>query len=76
MLGCTHYPFVANVVSQIVGRDVPIFDGNKGIAKECKRRLEALSLLNLQSALGKVEITGNQIDDKKIKIAEKLMENK
>ncbi len=76
VLGCTHYPFVANVVSKIVGRDVPIFDGNKGIAKECKRRLEALSLLNLQSALGKVEITGNQIDDKKIKIAEKLMENK
>lgn len=76
VLGCTHYPFVADTVSRVVGADVPIFDGNIGIAKECRRRLEALGLTNPKSTPGSVEITGNGIDDKKIKTAEKLMENK
>ncbi len=76
VLGCTHYPFVAHAISQTVGKDVPIFDGNKGIAKECRRRLAVLGLERSGGVTGTLEITGSKTDEQKLMTAKKLMENK
>lgn len=46
VLGCTHYPFVRNEISKILGEDVLIFDGSEGTAKETRRRLKEKGLLN------------------------------
>lgn len=45
VLGCTHYPFLRRPIAAILGEDVPLFDGNEGIAAETERRLAARGLL-------------------------------
>ena len=76
VLGCTHYPFVADAISRIVGQDVPLFDGNVGIANECARRLENINLIRSGNNIGKTEITGSGVDREKLLTAQKLMEKK
>ncbi len=44
VLGCTHFPFVKNVIKKVSGAE-HIYDGGKGAAMETKRRLEAAGLL-------------------------------
>lgn len=39
VLGCTHYPFVAPLIRDIVGPDIAIVDPAAAIAKELSRRL-------------------------------------
>ena len=46
VLGCTHYPFVKDEIASILGKDVLIFDGSIGTARETRRRLEAQGILN------------------------------
>ena len=46
VLGCTHYPFVQPVIQRLAGKDVRIFDGGPGTARELKRRLTQEDLLN------------------------------
>ena len=45
VLGCTHYPFAANSLRRVLGRDVSLLDGGDGTARETRRRLEAAGLL-------------------------------
>ncbi len=45
VLGCTHYPFVADMVSAIMGKNVKIFEGGQGTAREMRRRLMVAGLL-------------------------------
>ena len=40
VLGCTHYPFVKNVVQNVLGEDVILVDGGAGTARQTKRLLE------------------------------------
>lgn len=39
VLGCTHYPFLRDVIQKAAGENVSIFDGGPGTARELKRRL-------------------------------------
>ncbi len=45
VLGCTHYPFVQGVISEILGPDIPLLDGSEGTAKETRRQLQSKGLL-------------------------------
>ena len=45
VLGCTHYPFVADTIRHILGAEVLLLDGGEGTARETKRRLEQADLL-------------------------------
>ena len=45
VLGCTHYPFAANVIGKILGEKTALLDGGPGTARQTKRRLEAEGLL-------------------------------
>ncbi|MBQ4600666.1 MAG: glutamate racemase [Oscillospiraceae bacterium] len=52
VLGCTHYPFAEQTISDILGERVALLDGGEGTARETRRRLENAGLL--RSGKGKV----------------------
>ena len=45
VLGCTHYPFAAGAIAQVLGESVTLLDGGEGTARETKRRLEQAELV-------------------------------
>lgn len=46
VLGCTHYPFVKDTVSRILGPSTILFDGSEGTARQTLRCLENAGLLH------------------------------
>lgn len=63
VLGCTHYPFVEELIQKIVGEDVDIIDGSYGTVKELNRKLIEINLVNNQKENGYIKIfnsSGNQ----------------
>ena len=46
VLGCTHYPFVKETISKILGTDTVLLDGGDGTARQTKRLLEQAGLLH------------------------------
>ncbi len=54
VLGCTHYPFARTAIEQVVGRQVKIYDGGLGTAREMKRRLQEAGLLTGNRENGQV----------------------
>ncbi|MCI6710824.1 MAG: glutamate racemase [Firmicutes bacterium] len=55
VLGCTHYPFIAEQIREIVGPHAVFYDGGAGVAREIRRRIESKDLLN-QIKHGKIDI--------------------
>lgn len=45
VLGCTHYPFAAPVISRLLGEKTTLLDGGPGTARQTQRRLKAAGLL-------------------------------
>lgn len=45
VLGCTHYPLAAKVISRVLGEQVALLDGGEGTARETRRRLANAGLL-------------------------------
>jgi glutamate racemase len=45
VLGCTHYPFLSEVIQDVAGADVTIIDPAVAVARELRRRLAAAGLL-------------------------------
>lgn len=45
LLGCTHYPYLARTISDVMGRDVVLVSSADETAFEVRRQLEALGLL-------------------------------
>ncbi len=63
VLGCTHYPFVKEEISQILGEKTKLFDGGAGTARQTRRCLKEAGLLNagegsvtIENSLGTAEI--------------------
>lgn len=54
VLGCTHYPFVREMISEVAGEDIAIYDGALGTAKEMQRRLREANLLTTRVIPGRV----------------------
>lgn len=76
VLGCTHYPFVKDVIQEIVGEKVDIIDGSEGTVRELKRRLEENNIESESKEKGTLEIF-NSLEDKKIlELSKKLIETK
>lgn len=74
VLGCTHYPFLSKSISAIVGDQIPLFDGNKGIAAETKRRLLKDDLLTDKATRGNVIFETSAGDEDTYRIAHMLMD--
>lgn len=65
VLGCTHYPFVREMIQKVLGNQVLIFDGGAGTARETQRRLRENGLLNPSQERGQIEIQ-NSLDTKEM----------
>lgn len=74
VLGCTHYPFAKELIQDILGPDVLVFDGGEGTAREMKRRLAEADLLNPRETGGKVDFQNSLEDENKIKLCKWLLE--
>ena len=72
VLGCTHFPFVKDVIAKIteVSR---IYDGGRGAALEARRRLEALELLSKEND-GYVSLENTLDAPEIIRLSEILLE--
>ena len=46
VLGCTHYPFLKKAMGVVLGDGVELLDGGEGTARETRRRLLEMGLLN------------------------------
>lgn len=46
VLGCTHYPFLRDVIAEVVGPDVHILDSGAAVARQVERVLVQNDLLN------------------------------
>lgn len=73
VLGCTHYPFVKDVIQRIAGDSVMVFDGGEGTAREMKRRLAEAGLLNQGSRKGSVRFINSLDTDDELKLCEFLL---
>ena len=45
VLGCTNYPFLKKVISEVTDHKIPLFDGGEGTARELLRRVKEAGLL-------------------------------
>lgn len=73
VLGCTHYPFVKNLISKVVGENVVILDGGEGTSREIKRRLDIKGLLSDRKEKGNMQIYNSKDDNSLIELSWKLI---
>lgn len=73
VLGCTHYPFVKNMIKVIIGDDIPIIDGGMGTCKELKRRLTEAGLISTSKYDGDIKIYNSMQSTESIDICNRLL---
>ena len=73
VLGCTHYPFIKDTLSNIVGESVNIIDGGLGTAKELRRRLNEKNLLSESNKKGSIEIINSSGKKEVIDLSYRLL---
>lgn len=76
VLGCTHYPFVRELIEQLAGERVRIFDGGHGTAKEMRRRLEVSGLLTERTERGTVDFENSLATTEEIELSRTLFQKK
>ena len=73
VLGCTHYPFVADKIRAIMG-DVPLFDGAKGTARQTRRLIEEAGLLREDGHRGTLNLQTSSPDPAELDLYRMLLE--
>lgn len=73
VLGCTHYPFAKDMIKEVLGPDVVVYDGGEGTAREMRRRLAEADLLNPSEQVGEVDFQNSLNDDRKIELCKTLL---
>lgn len=71
VLGCTHYPFASHTISDVLEHKVTILDGGDGTARETKRRLETVGLL--ENGTGEVIIENSLNTPEILELSWKLL---
>lgn len=71
VLGCTHYPFAAQVIQRLLGERTALLDGGPGTARQTKRRLEAEGLIG--NGPGELLIENSSGSEEMIALCKKLL---
>lgn len=74
VLGCTHYPFVKETISTIVGPEVSIIDGSMGTAKEALHQLRIHNLETSRNKPGAITILNSSKDPSMITRSNALLQ--
>ena len=72
VLGCTHYPFAAQVIRRLLGEKTQLLDGGPGTARETRRRLAQAQLL--EEGEGAIQIENSANDPALLTRAMKLLQ--
>jgi len=56
VLGCTHYIFIKDTITKVVGERIKLVDGNYGTAKHVARTLQQMGLTNDQPLMDQTEV--------------------
>ena len=73
VLGCTHYPHIKKAIMRHLSPGIRVYDGGEGTARETRRRLDVINLLNHEQKKGRVEIINSSDDKRLIKLSEMLL---
>jgi glutamate racemase len=76
ILGCTHYPILANLIQSAVGTKVKLIDSALPTAKALKKLLQEKNLLNNGSKKQKLKFYVTDAPDRVYKIANLFFDNK
>lgn len=63
VLGCTHFIFLKKVFRKVLGEKIEIYDGNYGTVKYLYKKLDELSLLNLNNETPIIKIYNSKDHD-------------
>lgn len=74
VLGCTHYPFVEEIIKKVVGDDIPVIHGGEGTAKQLQRLLKENDIQTKNNEKGIVEVYNSLEDEKIIDLSKKLLD--
>ena len=72
VLGCTHYPFVAGMIREILGPDTQVLDGGEGTARQTRRCLERAGLCG--KGPGSIRIENSSNDPRLLALSKALLE--
>ena len=75
VLGCTHYPFVRELIQEIVGDDVAVIDTGAAVAKHLQTTLESQQLLVSSKAEPNITIWTNNVAQGKDDVIQRLWGN-
>jgi len=70
ILGCTHYPILADVIQKVIGENVKLIDSGIAAAELVKTEIERIGLLNNSNVLGRKDFYVTDIPKKFKEIAE------
>lgn len=73
VLGCTHYPFLAPLIQNLVGPDTVILDPSAAVARHLRRRLEMTGLLASDAQNGTVRYFTSGIPEHTSKVMSRLL---
>lgn len=76
VLGCTHYPFVREAIASVLPEGVRFYDGGAGVARETKRRLADLGMLQAGREKGAVEFENSLDDPGILELCSRLLNSK
>jgi glutamate racemase len=76
VLGCTHYPLLKKVISQIMGENVRLIDSAEETAKEVKSFLGANKLLRESKAKTFHKFYVSDVPDKFVQVGRRFLKNK
>ncbi|RPI72758.1 MAG: glutamate racemase, partial [Ignavibacteriales bacterium] len=70
VLGCTHYPILADVIQEVIGKNVELIDSGVASAEVVKEELRKANLLSDSKVKGRSEFYVSDIPNKFKEIAE------
>ena len=76
VLGCTHYPLLKKVISQVMGETVSLIDSAVEVAKDVRTILETLGLNRKQEVSPPREFYVTDSPVRFVKVGERFLENK
>ncbi len=74
VLGCTHYPHIKSEIAAFFPKDTPILDGGEGTARQTRRRLAELDLLQDDGHEGRVEFVNSAPSERLLTLSKALLE--
>ena len=64
VLGCTHFPFFKNVISEVFSKDIQLIDGSQGVANRLKYVLKEKEILGNNETSIEYYYSGKKVQNK------------